>query len=128
MTPRFSIKKLKETAFRDYAVRFVFGGFVSAAAAALGKHFGPIVGGVFLAFPALLPASLTLVKEHEGRKSALDDARGAVLGSFGLAAFAAVVASFGRAWAPPIVLGAALLAWGFVSVVLWWAFLGLRPR
>jgi hypothetical protein len=34
---------------------------------------------------------ITLVRQHEGRKKAIDDARGARLGTAGLAAFAAVV-------------------------------------
>lgn len=58
-----------------------------------------------MAFPAIFPASVTLVEKHQrekkrkhgmsavrrGREAAALDAMGAVLGSIGLAAFAAVM-------------------------------------
>jgi hypothetical protein len=118
--PRFKVRKMGEAPLRDYVVRFVFGGAVAAVAAAVGKIWGPSVGGLFLAFPALLPASLTLVDEEDGRASAVDDARGAVLGSIGLGAFAAVVALLSKSVPPIVVLALALAAWGAVSMGLWW--------
>jgi hypothetical protein len=71
----------------------------------IAARFGSVVGGLFLAFPAILRASATLVErrvrerkakaDEDGlphcRKAAACDAVGAALGSFGLAAFAAVV-------------------------------------
>jgi hypothetical protein len=45
---------------RDYALRFLFGAGVSCAGIVTLK-FGPRVGGAFLAFPATIPASLTLI-------------------------------------------------------------------
>ena len=45
MKPRFSPRNLTAAAPRDYAVRFLFGGAVSAASAWLGKRYGPEVGG-----------------------------------------------------------------------------------
>src|SRR5579885_2292570 len=106
--------RLKKTSWREYAVRFAFGGLITALAAFLGARFGPAVGGLFLAFPAILPASLTLVKEHEG-----DDAAGAMAGSIGLIAFGALVwvlASSLPAW---LVLILAALAWLLVGVFVW---------
>ena len=64
-----------------------------------------IVGGLFLAFPAIFPASATLIEKHvrrrkekagfsrvrRGREAAALDAAGAALGSLGLAAFAVVI-------------------------------------
>ncbi|TMA76496.1 MAG: DUF3147 family protein [Deltaproteobacteria bacterium] len=55
------------------------------------REWGPSAGGLFLAFPAILPASLTLVARHDSRGDAADDARGAVLGAAALIVFAAVV-------------------------------------
>lgn len=59
--------------------------------------------GMFLAFPAIFPASATLIESHEreknrlgqgtvrGRKAAALDAAGAAAGSFGLMMFGLVV-------------------------------------
>jgi hypothetical protein len=94
--------------------------------------FGPIIGGLFLAFPALLPASLTLVEKHEvqkkaekglsgtqrGRQAAAADAVGATLGGVGMIMFGFVVwqlASYG----PWIVLPLAILAWTVIALSLW---------
>ena len=48
----------------DYVSRFLFGAGISLAAGLIGMKFGPVVGGVFLGFPAILPASLTLIEER----------------------------------------------------------------
>src|SRR2546423_746505 len=69
----------------------LFGAAVSVVAAGLGNLFGPVVGGLFLAFPAILPAALTLMADHRGRETAGEDASGAIVGSLALACFGAVV-------------------------------------
>ena len=125
MAPKFSPDELRRTKSHEYALRFVFGGIVALGAFLIGKAFGPLIGGLFLAFPALLPAGLTLIKEHDGRRAAEDDARGATLGSLGLVAFALVVhltCSLG----PLICLTIALLAWTVVSVAGWFLVHGRR--
>ncbi|MET8803359.1 hypothetical protein [Streptomyces sp. NPDC004546] len=43
---------------------FFFGAGVSLLAAVVWKLFGPFIGGVFLAFPAILLASLALVAKE----------------------------------------------------------------
>jgi hypothetical protein len=92
----------------------------------------PVVGGLFLAFPAIFPASATLIEKHvrerkeeaglpgerRGKEAAALDAAGAALGSFGLAAFGLVVWSMivqSPAWA--LVLAAA--SWLAVAVLAW---------
>jgi drug/metabolite transporter (DMT)-like permease len=115
--------KIKDTEAKQWLVRFTFGAATSALAGAVGKLTDPVIGGAFLAFPAILLASLTLVRKKEGRASARDDARGAGAGALGLCAFAVVgaatfthvpaVAAFvlaTLAWAV-VALGAYLLAW-----------------
>ncbi|HVY25155.1 MAG TPA: DUF3147 family protein [Polyangiaceae bacterium] len=118
--PEFLPRQLLQTKATEYLLRFGLGGAISAGAWVIASVYGPRVGGLFLAFPAILPASLTLVKKHDGRRAAADDARGAALGSLGLAAFAFTVATMasaghGATWT----LLSALLAWLIVSVGAW---------
>jgi hypothetical protein len=94
--------------------------------------WGPAVGGLFLAFPAIFPASATLVEKRErerkenvglqgakrGRDAAALEAAGAALGSIGLMVFAIIVWQFAPA-APGIALWVGALAWIGVSVALW---------
>jgi len=79
-----------------------FGGLVTAIAGVIAKQFGAAVGGLFLAFPAIFPASATLIEETReakegkkglhgaprGREAASMDAGGAAMGSIGLLLFA----------------------------------------
>jgi uncharacterized membrane protein (GlpM family) len=119
--------KLGDVRARDLVVRFVFGALTSAVAGILSITVDPIVGGAFLAFPAILAASLTLIAEEEDRSEAREDGRGAAVGALGLAAFAAIgVAEFTEiAW--PLALAAACGAW-LVAAVGLYAVLWLRPR
>jgi hypothetical protein len=59
--------KLGKPPARDWFIRFGFGAAVSAVASVIAAVAGPRAGGVFLAFPAILLASLTLVAKEEGR-------------------------------------------------------------
>jgi hypothetical protein len=125
---------LKKTKWHDYAVRFLLGGSVTVVAGVLAKYYGPVFGGLFLAFPAIFPASATLVDKHErekkqragikqttrGRQVAGVDAAGAALGSLGLATFAYVVWKLLPVWNVAGVFIVAVSAWFCVSVTLWW--------
>ena len=91
--PKLNPEGLKDKKPKDYLLRFLFGASISAGAALIGLKF-PLIGGMFLAFPAILPASLTLVERDSGRKEAVIDAEGAIIGALGLLAFA-LVAAFG---------------------------------
>jgi Flp pilus assembly protein protease CpaA len=86
------------------------------------RRFGPVVGGLFLGFPAILPASLTLVGKHDGRARAVDEARGGWLGSVGLVAFALAVWLTGCSWPPALALWVATLVWLVIGVALWAMF------
>jgi len=126
MKPAFDPKAIRKVHGWEYLVRFFFGGAVTVATGLVARRCGPMVGGCFLAFPAILPATLTLVKEHDGRARADEDARGAVLGAGGLAAFAAVASWLAPAWhAVPTLMGATL-AWLAVSIALWVLVYGRR--
>jgi hypothetical protein len=124
LRPRLDTRGLKNTKPWEYAVRFVFGGVVAALAGLITKIWGPVVGGLFLAFPAILPASLTLVKQHDGREQAVDDARGGRLGSVGLIGFAVIVWMAAQSWPAFAVLVVATVVWLVVDGVLWAVFYG----
>jgi hypothetical protein len=105
MRVHFDISELQDTKWYEYAVRFLFGGAITAITGILASHYGPVFGGLFLAFPAIFPATATLVEKHEqekkqkagiantirGREAAALDARGAAIGSIGLVGFAITV-------------------------------------
>jgi|SRR5579864_943796 hypothetical protein len=131
-----STSGLKRAKWYEYVIRFSLGGLVTAGAALLAKKFGPEFGGLFLAFPAILAASATLVEKHErerkqekgihgryrGRFAAGADAAGAAMGSFGLMAFAVLVWKFLPNHSAWIVLPSATLLWALVSGPVWWAW------
>lgn len=125
---------LKECKPHEYVVRFVFGGLCTAAAGLIAKKFGPGVGGLFLAFPAIFPATASLIEAHEkrrkedlrmhgterGKHAAAVDAAGSALGAIGLAAFAAVVWLMLDRRSAAAVIASATVTWAAVSVGAWW--------
>jgi len=46
-----NLSSLKRTRWYEYALRFFFGGAVTVATGLIAKHYGPVFGGLFLAFP-----------------------------------------------------------------------------
>jgi Protein of unknown function (DUF3147) len=124
---------LRKTKWYEYAVRFLFGGLVTVIAGIIAKRFGPSFGGLFLAFPAIFPASLSLVDKHtkekkrqagldgtnRGRAAATLDAKGAAIGTLGLGGFALVVAR----WLPKYewweTLAGAPVVWIVISASVW---------
>ncbi|MCC5579111.1 DUF3147 family protein [Microtetraspora sp. AC03309] len=107
--------------------RFVFGAAISVVAGLIGHYRGPVTGGVFLAFPAILAATLTLIEHEEhDRVPAAQDARGAVLGAFGMTAYAACVWTLGSRIPTWIALVAGLVVWAVVSAALYFLVWGLR--
>jgi uncharacterized protein DUF3147 len=117
--PELAPGQLKDTKLWEYLVRFAFGGAITVGTGLIAKAWGPVIAGLFLAFPAILPASITLVKQHDGRAKAADDARGARLGSIGLAVFAIVVAVSAGQLPAALVLVLAGSSWLVVDVGLW---------
>ncbi len=117
---------LRKTTPAEHAVRFVFGGSMTAMTGLIAHAVGPVIGGLFLAFPAILPASLTLVASHEGRQKAVTEAGGAILGAIALAAFAATAWLLSPHASPVVTLGAAAAVWAMAAVVLWWTIHGRR--
>lgn len=107
----------------DLLVRFGFGMAISAVAGVVSAVVGSEPGGILLAFPAILPATLTLVEKEESERQAEDLDVGSILGAVALVPFAAVVWQFMGSAAAPGVLVAATAAWLATAVLL---YLGLR--
>ena len=106
---------------------------MTVLAGLIAKNFGPGLGGLFLAFPAIFPAGATLIEKHEkqkkeragvngtqrGRTAAGLDAAGAAIGTVGLLCFAVLVWQLIMSYNIWIVLTAATCAWLTVSVLIW---------
>ena len=78
---------------------------------------------MFLAFPAILAASLTLIAEEEDIEESREDARGAAVGALALGAFAEIGVLTFTVIAWPLALIAASAGWALVALglylVLW---------
>ena len=134
MVVNVSIGALKQAKWYEFLIRFVLGGLVTAGAGALAKKFGPSFGGLFLAFPAILVASATLVEQHErqrkeqkglggvyrGRHAAGADGAGAAMGSLGLMTFAWWAWKLLPRYNLGLVIVSATLMWALVSFSVWW--------
>jgi len=124
---------LKQIRWHEYVIRFVMGGMVTVITWSVAKNWGPVIGGLFLAFPAIFPASATLVEKHErqrkqekglcGEKRGLDvaaaDAFGAALGSLGLVIFAFFCWRLLPRFRPAWVLASGVFLWVLVSTSAW---------
>jgi hypothetical protein len=137
-----SLASLAETKPHEYLLRFVLGGLITAVVGLVTTALGPVIGGLFLAFPSIFPATVTLVERHEARKkeehgvaglqrarcAAAADAVGAAIGSFGLSLFGLIVWLYvndQNAW---LVLGGATAAWFLFATTLWFVHKRFRPR
>ena len=133
MKIEFDFSALERSQWYEYALRFFFGGAITVATGLLAKRYGPVFGGLFLAFPAIFPAGATLVQKHEiekkrragftdrdrGRKAAALEARGACMGSIGLVAFAMVAWKLLMSQNAALSLLAALAVWVVLSILFW---------
>ena len=129
------ISALWRTRWYEYLLRFLLGGVVTVLAGLIADRFGPGIGGLFLAFPAIFRASATLISSHEekkkaraglagherGRQLAAADALGAAMGAFGLIAFAAVALCLLPHHAAFFAIACATTAWISMSLVFWLA-------
>ena len=129
----FNLAALKQTTPHQYGIRFLIGGLCTVAAGLIGKHFGPAIGGLFLAFPAIFPSSASLIESHEkenkrkigadgatrGRLAASIDSTGAALGCIGLMGFASTLWCLLRTYTATLAIALATLVWSVVAVSLW---------
>ena len=127
------VSSIQHLRWRDYAVRFVFGGIVTALTGLIAGRYGPGVAGLFLAFPAIFPAGATLIEKQQrekkrrvgldgtsrGRVAAGIDAIGAAMGTLGLIAFAILIWRFLPSHSSLAIFTIAGLAWLAISVLAW---------
>lgn len=130
--------KLAKIRPTEYLTRFLFGCALTLLFSLITKWAGPIVGGLFLAFPGIYPPGSSFVEKKEeerklkagmdgqlrARTLASAHAVGAGAGCFGLMGFAAIIwlglPRFGLAPS----LGAGTVAWLALSLGAW----ALRER
>ncbi len=133
MMVRIRLAALKDIKPQEIVMRFLYGGACSVAAYEMAQHFGPVIGGLFLAFPAIFPASASLVEKHhrenvqaaggdgvtEGRLAAAMDAAGASIGCIGMMGFALVMWRELPLQPAGLVLAESLLAWVVLAAGFW---------
>ena len=124
---------LRQTHWYEYLIRFALGGAITVVAGLIAARFGPVVGGLFLAFPAIFPAGASMVEAHEkkhkaragfngtnrGRTVAGIDAAGAVLGSIGLAGFALTCWICFPRFSTAATFALAIMVWITLSITSW---------
>ncbi len=142
MKPSPQPSALLQITWHEYLSRFVMGGFVTALAGVITHKYGPVLGGLFLAFPSIFPASATLIAEHEqrrekrntvsaqmkGRKAVEMDAFGAAMGALGLLVFALLAWRLLPVFPVWLVLTGSTVAWFSVSILVWYLWESFRPR
>src|ERR1700754_2345808 len=133
MIVTINLASLKTTKPHEYAIRFLFGGIITAAAGFIAMRYGPVLGGLFLAFPAIFPASATLIEDHEkkrkqkagydgtnrGRTAAGLDASGTFLGALALILFAFLLYRLLPNHNSALTLALASFTWLATSISLW---------
>ena len=132
MMVHLKLSALRDVQCHEFIIRFALGGAMTVIAGAIASRFGAAAGGLFLAFPAIFPASVTLVEkqvrqqkeEHglrgarRGEEAAALDARGAVFGSLGMIGFAAAIYGLIEQ-STGLALVAATSLWASISVLAW---------
>ena len=134
MRLRLRFDSLRETTPMEYARHFAAGGFVTVAASLIAQRYGPVIGGLFLAFPGIFPPSISLVAKHKREREAAQgfvgvrsaqaeasvEAAGASAGAAGLGAFGLVLWKGLPGHPLALVLLVAAAAWAMVSYAMWW--------
>ena len=134
MVVKFNLSALRRTKWHELALRVFFGGLITVVAGLIARSYGPVLGGLFLAFPAIFPCSATLVEKHEkekkervgidgtrrAREAVSVEARGSVIGCIGLMVFAVMLWKLLLIWMPSwLVLTSATLGWLIASIMVW---------
>jgi hypothetical protein len=118
---RFEPGAVRQMSRQQALIRFLAGAGASLVAALVSELGSSSLAGPLLALPAILIASLTLIADEDGLRTAIDDARGAVLGAVGLVAFAVITWRLLTHLPTWLVLVLATIGWAVVSVLLYGA-------
>ena len=132
MMVHFKFNSLRDIHWYEIIIRFGLGGAMTVVAGEIASRFGAAAGGLFLAFPAIFPASVTLIEKHvrkqkeekglrgarRGLEAAALDARGAALGGLGMIGFAGAIYGLIERSAV-LALIAATALWASISVFAW---------
>ncbi|HEY2529998.1 MAG TPA: hypothetical protein VGJ20_19015 [Xanthobacteraceae bacterium] len=133
MRIQINLASLKQTQWYEYFERFLLGGALTVTTGLIAKHFGPVVGGLFLAFPAIFPSGARLIDKQQrdrkrragiphtirGRLAAALDARSAAMGSIALAAFGLLIWKYLPKHNAAVIFTAAVAVWVILTVALW---------
>ena len=103
--PLIQLGKLRRVRPHDLAIRFILGALTSLLAGLIALIAGGRAGGLFLAFPAILLAGLTLVEKNDGPQQARRDAHGAIIGAIALASLSVTLLTNGTSKAHQATLG-----------------------
>jgi hypothetical protein len=110
----------------DLLLRFLFGGIIISAFAALGDIFRPkSFAGLFGAAPSIALATLGLTIAHQGHAYAATEARSMILGAVAFVVYALAASFLLIRYKPPAlrVTFGLLPLWLGVSLGLWAIFL-----
>lgn len=122
--PAFDLRQALKVKPGPLLLRFAAGAITSVVSGILALLFGPRIGGIPLAFPAVLVASLTLIEEQEDSEEAREDSRGGMAGAAAMAVFGVVGGVLFEVLPGGVVLVLAAAAWLLVAVglygLLWW--------
>lgn len=122
--PGFDLRKALRAKPGPMLLRFAAGAVTSIAAGILAIVFGPRIGGIPLAFPAVLVASLTLIEEQEDSEEAREDSRGAMAGAAAMAIFGVIGGVLFGTLPGGVVLVLAAVGWLLAAFglygLLWW--------
>jgi hypothetical protein len=139
MIVKVSLSSLRDSHWYEYIVRFALGGAATVTTGLISSRYGPAVGGLFLALPAIFCASATLIEKHEerrkheaglsgqrrGQEAAALDALGTALGSFGMMGFAVAFSLLAERLAS-LAFPVAAITWCVISFAAWWAWRHVR--
>ncbi|GHO82810.1 DUF3147 family protein [Dictyobacter formicarum] len=108
---QLDLSQLKQIKIKDYILRFFFGGAISVIAALIALLTNGRIGGIFMAFPAILLASLTIINREDGKHKAEEDAKGAIIGALAFVITAIVLSLTLQVLPGMLALFLALVIW-----------------